>query len=114
MHNKNALKSFSTATYHTLVYITEFGGKIICNGIVAVRLWSDQASQEFMVVRFEGQDLTAPWRNHIWTNHDCLPYTKERGFRAVNKHAQQSGGCQDNTREVEAASSAPVHLEGRM
>ena len=114
IHYKNSLKSFSTVTYHTLVYITEFGGKVICNGIVAMRLWSDQASQEFTVVRFKGQDLTAPWRNHIWTNHDCLPSTKERGFRAVNKHAQQSGGCQENTREVEAASSARIHFEGRV
>lgn len=69
--------------------------------------------QEFTVVRFEGQELTAPWRRHNWTDRDCLPPTTERRFRAVSTHARQSGGYQDNTREVGGASSVHTHLEGR-
>ena len=70
--------------------------------------------QEFTVVRFEGQELTAPWRSHNWTNHDCLPPTTECRLRAVSKHARQSAGHQDNTREVGVASSVHTHLEGRV
>lgn len=113
INNKNSLKSFSTVIYHTLVYITEFVGKIICNSIVAVRLWSDQASKSSRWRGLRAKTSLLPGGTATGpTMTACLPPKSAGSEQWTSTHSSLVGARV--THEKWRQPVHHVHLEGRV